>query len=273
MKNSIEIVNLPIICISDGSEIGSVKSLVINPDKGSIDFITIEKEDWQVSVKAIPFKKVIGVGEYALTVESDSAVIDLNEIPIANQLVNKKIKIIGTKVMTRKGELIGDVVEYFVDEENGQILGIAIKGSNQEAIIAASSVITYGKDIIIVKENASSYFLDAPEQLVQDKNKEAAIGLFDDVQPTHKDSIAIEKNETIKNDSEEQQLTSTDPLKDIKDYQYELLKGKVTTKDLLNIDGTVLIAKGTKLGHEEISKAQQRGASMVAQLLMNVEGE
>lgn len=93
MKKSTEITGLPIISIQEGQEIGTVKTLVINPEKGSIDFLTIEHEDWQVSVKAIPFKKIIGIGEYAVTVESDRAVIDLNEIPIANQLVNKKIRI------------------------------------------------------------------------------------------------------------------------------------------------------------------------------------
>lgn len=90
MKKSTQILGQPIISISEGAEIGKVKSFVINPDKGSVDFLTIEHEDWQVSVKAIPFKKVVGIGEYAVTVESDRAVIDLNEIPIADQLVNKK---------------------------------------------------------------------------------------------------------------------------------------------------------------------------------------
>ena len=45
---------------------------VINPDR-IVDFLTIEHEDF-VSVKAIPFK-IIGIGEYAVTVESENAVI------------------------------------------------------------------------------------------------------------------------------------------------------------------------------------------------------
>ena len=165
MKKSVQINGLPIISIADGNQIGKVKSLVINPDKGSVDFLTIEHEDFQVSVKAIPFKKIIGIGEYAVTVESENAVIDLNEIPIANQLVNKKIKITETKVMTRKGELIGEVQEYFVEDETGQILGMELKVDEKIVYLASDSVVTFGKDIIIVNEDAASRFLSSPEEL------------------------------------------------------------------------------------------------------------
>src|SRR5690606_24800199 len=165
MKKSVEIVGLPIISIIDGIEIGKVKSLVINPEKGSVDFLTIEHEDWQVSVKAIPFKRVVGIGEYAVTIESDSSVIDLNEIPIANSLVNKKIKITNSKVMTRKGHLLGEVLEYYVDDETGNLLGTLLNVSGNEVALASESVLTYGKDIIIVEEDASSKFLDSVESL------------------------------------------------------------------------------------------------------------
>lgn len=277
MKKSNQILGLPIISISDGSEVGAVKSLVINPDKGSIDFIIIEKEDWQVSVKAIPFKKVVGIGEYALTVETDSAVIDLNEIPIANQLVNKKIKIIGSKVMTRKGELIGEIIEFFVDEENGHILGAMVNVSNREVIIAASTVITYGREIIIVKENASNYFLETPEQLIQDKRA----SLEDDEANNQIEYESFNSGKNIFEDVAKSQIVEknsefnleSDPIDDIRTHQIDLLNGKTTTKDLLDSAGNVLIAKGTVLGKEEIAKAQEQGHSAIVQLIMNVEGE
>ncbi len=44
-------------------------------------------------MKAIPFRNVIGIGEFAVTVEEERAVLDLNVIPIANELVNKKLRL------------------------------------------------------------------------------------------------------------------------------------------------------------------------------------
>jgi uncharacterized protein YrrD len=247
MKKSTQISGLPIINISDGNQVGKVKSLVINPDKGSVDFLTIEHEDWQVSVKAIPFKKVVGIGEYAVTIESENAVIDLNEIPIANQLVNKKIKITNTKVMTRKGELIGDVQEYFVDQDTGNILGMQLTAGSNQVALSSELVVTFGKDIIIVQEDATAHFLDSVEQL----------------KPTEVE-ITIEgiSTEEIKEDTQ---------INDLKFKQIELLSGKKLIKDVLDKNGNILFHEGKILVAEDIERAQQEGPGVVIDLSMNVE--
>ena len=240
MKKSAEILGLPIISISEGEEIGKVKSLVINPDKGSLDFITIEHEDWQVSVRAIPFKKVIGIGEYALTIETGSSVIDLNEIPIANQLVNKKIKITDAKVMTRKGELLGSVREYFIDDENGQVIGMLLKVGDKEVVLPSETVLTYGKDILIVTEDAASQFLEQAEQL---------LGA----------SLPESEEEADKDEA------------DLRSKQIELLQGKRLVNDVADLDGNVIFSQGTILSKEDVVKAQTAGPGVLVGLSMNVE--
>lgn len=239
MRTSAQMLGLPIISISEGLEIGTVKSLVINPEKGSVDFLTIEHEDWQVSVKAIPFKKVIGIGEYALTVDSEGAVIDLNEIPIANQLVNKKIKITDARVMTRKGELLGSVLEFFTDEENGHVIGMLIKIKDKEVILPSETVLTFGKDILIVTEDAPSYFLDNPNQLLNSDDVEE--GMF------------------------------LDEGMEIKNKQIELLKGKKLIRNVEDPSGNILFTEGSVLSEEDIRHAQKVGPGVLVGLSMNVE--
>lgn len=244
MKKSTEILGLPIISITEGMEIGKVKSLVINPEKGSLDFITIEHEDWQVSVRAIPFKKVIGIGEYALTIETENSVIDLNEIPIANQLVNKKIKITDAKVMTRKGELLGSVREYFTDEENGQVIGMQVKVGDHEVILPSETVLTYGKDILIVTEDASSHFLEQAEQLMGE-------------QVTEEEVAAGEE--------------SPNGEAELRNKQIELLQGKRLLNHVRDLNGNILFSEGHVLSKEDIVKAQSAGPSVLVGLSMNVE--
>ncbi|RFU66102.1 PRC-barrel domain-containing protein [Peribacillus glennii] len=244
MKKSAEILGFPIISISEGQEIGTVKTLVINPEKGSVEFLTIEHEDWQGSVKAIPFKKVIGIGEYAVTVESENSVIDLNEIPIANQLVNKKIKITDAKVITRKGQLLGSVLEYFIDDENGNVIGMLIKLKEKEIVLPSETVLTYGKDILIVTEDASEHFLESAEQLVNQ----------------------IPEEETA-NDDERVLKESAD----LKEKQVELLNGKKLLKDFADREGNVLFSGGTVLTEDDIRRAQQERQGVIGGLSMNVE--
>ena len=257
MKNSMQIIGLPIISISEGTEVGKVKSLVINPEKGTVDFLTIDHEDWQVSVKAIPFKKIIGIGEYAVTVDNANAVIDLNEIPIANQLLNKKVKIINTKVMTRKGQLLGELTEYFFDEESGQIIGANLKAASGEVVLPTETVLTYGRDIIIVEDDASKHFLSASEQLMEEE-------------PV----LAAEAEETA-TDEEQGYAASDSKIGDFDEVfrlkQLQLLEGKRVTRNIQDPNGKILFREGTVLSREDVKDAQKGDPGLLVELSMNVE--
>jgi uncharacterized protein YrrD len=276
MKNSAQIVGLPIISISDGVQIGTVKTLVINPEKGSIDFLTIEQEDVQLSLKAIPFKKVVGIGEFAVTVESNNAVIDLTEIPIANQLVNKQIRIKNTKAMTRKGQLLGEVTEFFVDEETGEIIGIELHIGGRQAVLSSECVLTYGKDILIVTENASSSLLDDASSLVQKTEQLdevlTKISTNEMVEEIAATSMNIEQREWLSDmEKIEEETENSETLQALREKQIELLQGKRVTKDILDRNGNVLIEAGTILTVEHITKAQEEGPSVIVDVSMNVD--
>lgn len=246
MKKSTEIQSLPIINISDGSEIGKVRSLVVNPEKGSVDFLTVEHEDWQISVRAIPFKKVVGIGEYAVTVEHENAVIDLNEIPIANSLVNKKIRVADARLMTRKGQMIGEIVEFHVDDESGAIRTLEVKSKSDSYYLDSPHVLTWGKDIVIVKEDAAEYFR---ETLVE----------MDDVS-TPQEAVVMQ----------EAAATQADGLKDIESRQMELLVGRQTAEDIFSLEGELLVPKGSELTRADIQSVKEAGPSVFVELTMNI---
>lgn len=244
MKKSTEIQSLPIINISDGSEIGKVRSLVVNPEKGSVDFLTVEHEDWQISVRAIPFKKVVGIGEYAVTVEHENAVIDLNEIPIANSLVNKKIRVTDARLMTRKGQMIGEIVEFHVDDESGAIRTLEVKSKSDAYYLDSPHVLTWGKDIVIVKEDAAEYFR---ETLVEVE-------------------VEVEDIST----PQEAAATQADGLKVIENRQMELLVGRQTADDIFSLEGELLIPKGAELTRTNIQSVKEAGPSVFVELTMNI---
>ncbi|MRX71439.1 photosystem reaction center subunit H [Bacillus lacus] len=234
MKKSTEIIGLPIINISEGSEAGSVKSLVINPDKGTVDFLTVEHEEWQVSIKAVPFRKVVGIGEFAVTIDSDHAIIDLNEIPIANQLVNKRIRITDTKVITKKGQLLGAATEYFIDDESGQIIGIQLKLAERDVYLKAAHILTFGKDILIVQEDAEAKIAENLEDLVKEGSGED-------------ESVSVEQK------------------------QVDLLFGNKLLRDIHSKDGSLLIQQGAVLSYDDIQKALNDGPGTFVELSMNTE--
>lgn len=169
MKKTQEIIGLPIISISDGIEIGKVKSIIINADKGAIDYIVVDSGIQILSARVIPTDNILGIGEYALTIENEGAVNDISKIPAAIDLLQKNIQVRGAKVLTKKGRLIGEIGDIFIDEDDCcKIIGleyIADITQKKIRIIPRESVITFGKNLVVVKDDVESFLLDRPAQL------------------------------------------------------------------------------------------------------------
>ena len=248
MKSSTQVIGLPVISIQNGVQLGQVKSLVVNPEKGTIDFLIVDQENWEISMKAIPFRNVIGIGEFAVTVEEERAVLDLNVIPIANELVNKKIAIKQAKVMTRKGQLLGEATEFYIDEETGQIIGIEVQIGNESRIVRADHVITYGKELLIVHEDAQQTVASDVSELLSLRGTQVE-PLVEQMTP-----------KTVETELDE-----------LRRKQIDMLTGKRVLKDIVDSNGQTLIAKDTILTKEHIIRAQEEGPDVVIELSINVE--
>ncbi|MBM7867326.1 hypothetical protein GTO89_11125 [Heliobacterium gestii] len=156
MTKSQNIIGLAIISINDGRELGLVRDLIINPDQGSVEYLMVENESWYLGAQVIPFERLQGVGEDAVTIESEEALQRLTEMADVQGLIQRQVKVKGTKVLTKRGRRIGIVNEYFVDVSSGKITGCLLMPSRQQLaarIIPAESVVTYGRDVLIVVED------------------------------------------------------------------------------------------------------------------------
>jgi len=164
MKKTQEIIGLPIISISDGMEAGKVKSVIVNAEKGAIDYIVVDSGINAIGTRVIPSEKILGIGEYALTIEDEGAISDIGNIPSAIDLLQKDIQIKNTKVLTKKGRLIGQTGDFFADEDEGLLVSglefIANTVPNNVRIIPRKSVITFGKNLIVVTEDVESTLRD-----------------------------------------------------------------------------------------------------------------
>lgn len=174
MKKIQEIIGLPIISISDGIEVGRVKNVITNAAKGAIDYIVVDSGVQILSAKIIPSVNILGIGEYALTIENEEAINDLSKLPPAIDLLQKNIQVTGNKVLTKKGRLIGEVGDIYVDEnDNCSIQGleyIADITHKNIRIIPRASVITFGKNLVVVIEEVENTLLDKLDDIKADNN-------------------------------------------------------------------------------------------------------
>lgn len=255
MKKSKEIIGLPIISISDGTEVGKVKTVIINAEKGAIDYVVVDSGIQILSAKVIPTEYVLGIGEYALTIENEDAINDISKIPAAIDLLQKNIQVKGTKVLTKKGRLLGEIGDIYVNEEdNCSIIGVEyIADITQKNIrlIPRESIVTFGKNLVIVTDDVEATLLDRAVQLVSsDEN------LYTE-KKNSEDALIPEENEI--------QSGSVSDMMEMKHREY--LNGKISTKTIYDGDGSVLIEENTLINDMIFDIAKDSGK--VIELVMN----
>ena len=150
MKKSVEILGLPIISITEGRELGTSKSLLIDAKNGVVAAITIEDDDWYRGVKLIPYESVIAIGEDAVTITHSENILNLEEAGDYERFLVENIRVIGTKAITKKGRIQGKVTEVFIGE-GGKIEQCEITapdGSTSE--VSAAQISIFGKQVTVV---------------------------------------------------------------------------------------------------------------------------
>lgn len=256
MKRTKEIIGLPIISISDGIEVGKVKTIIINAEKGAIDYVVVDSGIQILSTKVIPTEYVLGIGEYALTIENEDAINDISKIPAAIDLLQKNIQVKGTKVLTKKGRLIGEIGDIYVnDEDKCSIIGleyIADITHKSIRIIPRDSIITFGKNLVVVKDDVEAHLLDKPSELATDDSDE-------------KKNPDLSLDDSYKSAEEEIQPGAVSDMMEMKHRDY--LRGKMATKTILDNDGNALIEEDTVIDDAIFDIAKANGK--VIELVMN----
>ena len=153
MKKSVDILGLPVISISEGSELGTAKGLVIDPSQGAVAAIAVEDGKWYLGAKLLPFAAVSGIGENAITVESSSQIMTLANVPEMEKLLAADVKVIGAKVLTKTGRFQGKIAEITIDDA-GAIASCDVAETNGDTkTIPGSQVITFGKEVVIIADS------------------------------------------------------------------------------------------------------------------------
>lgn len=246
MKKSQEIIGLPVFSIVDGRKIGQVKDLVINPEEGKVDFLMVSNGSWYVGAKVLPFNFVIGIGEHAVTTENENQLSIVNENPSANGLLQRNIEVKGNRVLTNKGNLIGIITEYEIDENSGQILMIEYRSALDEktlAQIAAQSILTFGSDIVVVKEGQ-----DAPAPPPANKNLTEAASVNEAISTPQ---ASVEAPAT----TGESTPVTNGGANLFKEKQKQFILGKKVEKSIKDADGNEIIAEGTIIDEAVIALA------------------
>lgn len=226
MRKSQEIIGLPVFSVIEGRKIGQVKDLVINPEEGKVDFILVGNGSWYEGARVLSYKAVMGIGEHAVTTESENQLTNLNETAHVNTLLDRNVEIKGNRILTNKGNLIGVISEYELDESTGRMTRLQYKCAQDESkteIVEADQVLTYGTDVVIIKDKTNGYQPGPAAREPNGNNAEISGTAF------------------------------------FKQKQREFLIGKKVIQDIKDDNGNILISQGTIVDEDILILAEMNG--------------
>lgn len=243
MKKTKEITGLPVIAIEGGCQLGTVYSLLINPETKKVDYLVLDRGKWYQEMRVLNYEEVIGIGEFAVTTKDSSKAVPVSSSERAIDLMEKDIRVLGTRVMTDKGKVIGTVTEYYIDEETGNIKGCQVSpdGKEEGSIIQGKNVITYSKDIIIVTGEAADNTLREPSP--------------EETPAEQKPALSEEAVRPPEETGEERKK----PIKVFEEHQRKYLLGRKVGKDIVDDNGNLLAREGEQITEELVEKVSEAG--------------
>lgn len=160
MRKSKQFIGMPVISMEEGRQIGTVRGLVVDPAQKAVAALIIEQKGWFKEQKFVPFIRLHSVGENAITLEHSSSAQRAAKLPDVVRLARERTAVLGARLVTESGTSLGQVDEYYVDLESGNIIGLEFSGGflnsmmEGRAFLDSEFIRTIGKEVIICQNEA-----------------------------------------------------------------------------------------------------------------------
>jgi uncharacterized protein YrrD len=155
MRKRKELQGLAIVDVSGGRKLGSVGDLVVSPENGRIVALTVSAGMFGGADSWVAAEDVRAIGADAVTVEAENVARPDAEMPHGTRAARDASRaLIGKKVVTEHGTLLGAISDYFFDETAMRVTGLTIGGGllSTEDGVAADRIVSVGPDAVIVTD-------------------------------------------------------------------------------------------------------------------------
>lgn len=269
MKKSVEILGLPIISITEGTEVGTAQALVIDGAQHTVAAIAFDDGKWYKEAKLLPFDAILAIGESAITIEAVDKTLTLDAAPELEQLLDTDVSIVGSRVLTKGGQWKGIVSEISIDDA-GLIVSLDIEGDADGAIesVDGNTVYSYTREVTVIGDEAAKPLETKPAAPVAVPVKEEV--KVEKVAPAP--AVVVEAAPEIISEPVKPavaQETSHDVAQKIEEKSKRFMIGKKASRKIQTESGLLIVDQGGEITEEVIQKAKL--ANKFVELTMSVQ--
>jgi uncharacterized protein YrrD len=163
--------DMAVVSIEDAEKIGTVHDLLVNPDGQRVVALQIKTAQGK-EISIVPVDEIASIGRDAITIHDSRGIA--TEIAMEEATVHLS-KLLGTKVLTHSGNLLGTVAEVEMDVSTFTITGYELStGAVSDVIgnrkkLSSYEGVHYGRDILMVRDPGESRYED--REVIDDRER------------------------------------------------------------------------------------------------------
>jgi len=163
--------NLAIISLDSNRILGTLNEIIIDPENGKILGLLVNAGILGKK-KAVSFNDIYDWTPQGIMVRDDEAITNIDDLVRIKKIVEEKISIIGSKVVTENEKKLGKVVDFVINTDLGILVKIYVEKPGLKTyfgdllIIPANRIIAIKPKKIIVREEALLEETDEEEEVV-----------------------------------------------------------------------------------------------------------
>jgi len=245
MRKGKSVIGQDVYSMSAGLRVESVKDLVLEDGEDGVVALLVSEGGLLGTSRVVPFASIVRFGPSAVMIDDADSVIPAANDQRVSEILERRGTLLGTRVLTEDGEDLGRIGDLYFDESSGRITGYEVSGGMLGDVVRGTSYLPFdnirviGKDAVIVSTESKA--------VVEGQKGGLAAAL---------DSASSTISEHIPSGQEGEDAGSEDPASHDPDGE---LVGARAQSDVLDGDGSVIVANGQMISLQHVQQARAAG--------------
>ncbi len=156
-RGSREIIGMPVYSIDEGLLMGTVRSLMLDTKNQVVQGFIIERRKFSRDERILPFSNVAFFGDDTITIQTKSQLEPKGARHQFARSIRQPISLIGSRVFTADGHIMGKIEEYRFRLTDGRIWGLEIAGEGifqEKLLLRGEYIIAISPNTVMLKAEA-----------------------------------------------------------------------------------------------------------------------
>jgi len=245
MKKATATKGLPIMEIADGSTVGKVDKIIVQPRAKTVVYFTVRDNT------VVRLSDCVGVGNDCVVIRSVDSVNKVFEEREIAETMDFGMDLFGMRAMSSAGNIIGNVVDFDYNRRSGELGTVWFDNGSQAA---NANILSINKGLMFVEESAVG-----TEEFIEEELPEEAPAAYAEEEYAEEEYAGeAVAEEEYPEDGEDYEADLIE--EDYDDDPYAYLLGMTVNEDVVSDDGLFIITSGTELTEDILDEAADHDA-------------